>query len=134
MLRTYAVNLHKRVPPGAFPHKLNALSFHYTTDCTALFSLNQLQKNVTGWVAQLYFARYATRSFKHWKCKKSFKIFEPVVLKVTSLKRWNETVFQKFFWYLFGIPILNDVWKYFSINPVFNSVLSKVCLKCIETS
>ena len=34
MLRIYT-----RVPAGEFPHKLNACSFHYTTDCTALFSL-----------------------------------------------------------------------------------------------
>ena len=83
---------------------------------------------------------------EHWKYKKSFKIFKPVVLKVTSVKRWNENVFQKFLWYLFGIPIgilwyqflwlaiLNVVGKYVSINPVFIFVLSKVCLKCIETS
>ena len=39
MLRTYAVNLHKRVPTGAFPDKFNAFCFHYTTYCATLFSL-----------------------------------------------------------------------------------------------
>ena len=39
MLQNYAANLHKGVPAGAFHHKLNACSFHYTTNCAALFSL-----------------------------------------------------------------------------------------------
>ena len=39
MLRNNAANLHKRVPAGVFSDKYNACSFHYTTDCTALFSL-----------------------------------------------------------------------------------------------
>ena len=42
MLENYAANLHKGVPAGVFPHKLNACSFHYTTDCAALFSLDAL--------------------------------------------------------------------------------------------
>ena len=32
MLHNYAANLHKGFPAGVFPHKLNACSFHYTTD------------------------------------------------------------------------------------------------------
>ena len=39
MLQNYAANLHKGAPAGAFPHKLNAYTFHCTTDCAALFSL-----------------------------------------------------------------------------------------------
>ena len=31
--------IHTKVPAGAFPHKFNAFSFHYTTNCTASFSL-----------------------------------------------------------------------------------------------
>ena len=38
MQQNYAENLHKRVPAEAFPHNLNACSFHYTTDCAALLS------------------------------------------------------------------------------------------------
>ena len=33
MLQIYATNLDERVPPGAFPHKFNAFSFHCTTNC-----------------------------------------------------------------------------------------------------
>ena len=39
MLQNYEANLHKGVLAGAFPHKLNACPFYYTTDCAALFSL-----------------------------------------------------------------------------------------------
>ena len=51
------------------------------------------------WIAQWYFVTYATRSinigtFKMFK--QSFKIFKLEVLKATSFRRWNETVFQKF--------------------------------------
>ena len=31
--------IYTRVPAGAFPHKFNAFSFHYTTDYAASFSL-----------------------------------------------------------------------------------------------
>ena len=31
--------IHTKVPAGAFPHKFNAFSFHYTTDYSASFSL-----------------------------------------------------------------------------------------------
>ena len=49
-------------------------------------------------IPQWYFVTYATRSinigtFKRFK--QSFKIFKPKVLKATSFRRWNETVFQK---------------------------------------
>ena len=37
MLQNYALNLHMRLPAGMFLHKFNAFSFHYTTDCAALF-------------------------------------------------------------------------------------------------
>ena len=39
MLQSYEANLYKGVSVEPFPHKLNACSFHYVTDCTALLSL-----------------------------------------------------------------------------------------------
>ena len=52
------------------------------------------------WIPQWYFVTYATRrinigTFKMFK--QIFKIFKPGVLKATSFRRWNKTVFQKFF-------------------------------------
>ena len=38
----------KRVSARAFPPKFNAFSFHFTTDCAALFSFTYLQKKITG--------------------------------------------------------------------------------------
>ena len=102
MLQNYAANLHKEVPAGAFPHKLNHvpslhhwLRFLFFTYLTAKdYWLLQVV-----WIPQWYFVTYATRSinigtFKMFK--QSFKIFKPEVLKATSFRRWNETVFQKF--------------------------------------
>ena len=47
VLQNYAANLHK-VTTGAFRHKLNTCSFHYTTHCAALFLLTKRQKIITG--------------------------------------------------------------------------------------
>ena len=111
--------IYASVPAGAFPHKFNAFSFHYTTDSAASFSLTQLQKNTTGWIPQWYFGTYASWSFKHWnilKClKQSFKILKPELLKATSFKKWNETVFQTFcdtYW------LSKMLFKNVCINPI----------------
>ena len=52
------------------------------------------------WILQWCFVTYATRTinigtFK--MLKQCFNIFKAEVLKATSFRRWNETVFQKFF-------------------------------------
>ena len=65
--------------------------------CFHLLNCKRLLQAV--WIPQWYFVTYATRSinigtFKMFK--QSFKIFKPEVLKATSFRRWNETVFQKF--------------------------------------
>ena len=65
--------------------------------CFHLLNCKRLLQVV--WIPQWYFVTYATRSinigtFKMFK--QSFKIFKPEVLKATSFRRWNETVFQKF--------------------------------------
>ena len=65
--------------------------------CYHLLNCKRLLQFV--WIPQWYFVTYATRSinigtFK--MLKQSFKIFKPYVLKATSFRRWNETVFQKF--------------------------------------
>ena len=65
--------------------------------CFHLLNCKRLLQVV--WIPQWYFVTYATRSinigtFK--MLKQSFKIFKPEVLKATSFRRWNETVFQKF--------------------------------------
>ena len=94
MLQNYAANLHKGVPAGAFPHKLNACSFHYTTDCAALFSLTYV-------TAKDYYRLFEflidtllqmqrevlinTGPFKI--LKQGFKKFKPEVLKATSFRR-----------------------------------------------
>ena len=53
---------------------------------------------------------------EHLKClKQSFKIFKPEVLKATSFKRWNETVFQNFcdtYW------LSKMLFKNICINPI----------------
>ena len=100
MLQNYAANLHKGLPAGAFPHKLNACSFTtplIALPCFHLLNCKRLLQVV--WIPQWYFVTYATRSinigtFK--MLKQSFKIFKPEVLKATSFRRWNETEFQKF--------------------------------------
>ena len=65
--------------------------------CFCLLSCKRLLQVVR--IPHWYFVTYATRSinigtFKMFK--QSFKIFKPEVLKATSFRRWNETVFQKF--------------------------------------
>ena len=65
--------------------------------CFHLLNCKRLLQFV--WIPQWYFVTYATRSinigtFKMFK--QSFKIFKLEVLKATSFRRWNETVFQKF--------------------------------------
>ena len=65
--------------------------------CFHLLNCKRLLQVV--WIPQWYFVTYATRSinigtFKMFK--QSFKIFKLEVLKATSFRRWNETVFQKF--------------------------------------
>ena len=65
--------------------------------CFYLFNCKRLLQVV--WIPKWYFVTYATRSinigiFKMFK--QSFKAFKPEMLKVTSFRRWNETVFQKF--------------------------------------
>ena len=91
MLQKNAGNLHKGVPVGAFPTPLIALPCFHLLNCKRLLQVV--------WIPQWYFVTYATRSinigtFKMFK--QSFKIFKPEVLKATSFRRWNETVFQKF--------------------------------------
>ena len=67
MLQTYAVKLHKRAPAGTFPHKFNWFSFHYTTNCTALFSVTEQQKSITGCLNSSIILWYiAARILKHW--------------------------------------------------------------------
>ena len=88
-------------PAGAFPHKCNAFSFHYTTDCAALSSFTELQKSITCCLnSSMILWHICNQKFKtleHLKClKQSFKIFKPKVLNATSFKRWNETGFQNF--------------------------------------
>ena len=82
LFQNYAVNSHKEVTAGAF---------HLLLNCKRLVQVV--------WIPWWYFVTYATRSinigtFKMFK--QSFKIFKPEVLKATSFRRWNETVFQKF--------------------------------------
>ena len=79
----------------------NSMHVPFTTlialPCFNLLNCKKLLQVV--WIPQWYFATYATRSinigtFKMFK--QSFKIFKLEVLKATSFRRWNETVFQKF--------------------------------------
>ena len=97
--QNYAANLHKGVPAIAFPHKLNACSSHYTTDCAALFSLNCKRLLQVVWIPKWYFVTYATRNINNGTFKmfkQVLKIFKPEVLKAASFRRWNETAFQTF--------------------------------------
>ena len=81
---------------------INAMHAPSTTPLIALpcFHLLNCQRLLqVVWIPQWYFVTYGTRSinigtFKMFK--QSFKIFKPEVLKATSFRRWNETVFQKF--------------------------------------
>ena len=99
MLQNCAANLHKGVPAGAFPQKLNACSFTtplIALPCFHLLNWKRLLQIV--WIPQWYFVTYATRSINIRTFKvfiQSFKIFKPGVLKATSFRRWNETVFRK---------------------------------------
>ena len=81
---------------------INSMHAPFTTQlialpCFHLLNCKRLLQVV--WIPRWYFVTYATRSinigtFKMFK--QSFKIFKPEVLKATSFRRWNETVFQKF--------------------------------------
>ena len=81
---------------------INSMQAPSTTPLTALpcFHLRKFKRLLqVVRIPQWYFVTYATRSinigtFKRFK--QSFKIFKPKVLKATSFRRWNETVFQKF--------------------------------------
>ena len=74
-------------PAGAFPHKFNAFSFHYTTDYAVLFSLLNCKRilqveflNDTLVHIQVEVLNIGT--FKMFKTK-----FKPEVLKATAFKR-----------------------------------------------
>ena len=97
MLRNYSASLHKRVPAGAFPHKFNVCSFHYTTDCAAalFYLLNCKRLLQVVWIPlHMQPKVLSIGTFK--KFKQSFKFFKPQVLKATSFRSWNETIFQIF--------------------------------------
>ena len=100
MLQKYPANLHKGFPAEC--SLINSMHASSTTPligltCFHLLNCKWLLQVV--WIPQWYFVTYATRSinigtFKMFK--QSFKIFKPEVLKATSFRRWDETVFQKF--------------------------------------
>ena len=100
MLQNYAANLHKSFP--AERSLINSMHASSTTPLIALACFHLLNSKwllQVVWIPQWYFVTYATRSinigtFKMFK--QSFKIFKPEVLKATSFRRWDETVFQKF--------------------------------------
>ena len=48
VIQIYSVNSHKRIPARTFLHKFTAFSLQCNTDCTTLFSLTELKKNITG--------------------------------------------------------------------------------------
>ena len=62
---------------------LTALPYFHLLNCKMLLQV--------AWAPQWYFVTYATRNISIG----TFKIFKPEFLKVTSFRRWNETVFQK---------------------------------------
>ena len=81
---------------------INSIHAPSTTQLIALLCFHLLNCKIllqVVWIPRWYFVTYATRSinigtFKMFK--QSFKIFKPEVLKATSFRRWDETVFQKF--------------------------------------
>ena len=97
MLQNYAANLHKGVSAGVFSCML--LPLHYWLCCFVFTYLTAKDYYSLFEFLNDTLLHNATRSinigtFK--MLKQSFKIFKPYVLKATSFRRWNETVFQKF--------------------------------------
>ena len=100
ILQNYAGNLHKGVPAGR--SLINSMHAPSTTPliallCFHLLNCNRLLQAV--WIPQWYFVTHATRNINiriFEMFRQGLKIFKPEVLKATSFRRWNKTVFQKF--------------------------------------
>ena len=81
---------------------INSMHAPSTTPLIALpcfHLLNSKRLFFVVWIPQWFFVTYATRginigTFKMFK--QGFKNFKPEVLKPASFRRWNKTVFQKF--------------------------------------
>ena len=103
MLQNYAANLHKGVPAGAFPHKLNACSF--TIPLIALLRFHLLNCKAllqVVWIPQWYFVTYATKSINIG----TFKMFNKVLtrnFKSHKFQKMKQNCIPKILWYLFPI-------------------------------
>ena len=104
LIKTCSTTMQRIYTRGSLQRRslINSMHAPSTTPLIALHCFHLLNCKIllqVVWISQWYFVTYATRSinigtFKMFK--QSFKIFKPRVLKATSFRRWNETVFQRF--------------------------------------
>ena len=104
----------------------------HSLSITPLITLPYFPLLICKWTLQfqflnetLVYMQLEVWTLEHLKClKQSFKIFKPEVLKATSFKRQNETVFQN----ICGTSWLSKMlFKNVCINQILNFVLFKFC-------
>ena len=82
-------------------------------------------------ILQVEFLNYTFVHMQLECSKQSFKILKPEVLKATSFKRWNETLFQNF-WNTYWLSKV--LFKSVCINPILMFVLFKFCYGMYRSS